>query len=105
MAKPTIIGVYGVSGSGKSYLLNHVKTEMALQAQGFAFYDGSEVLAHVTPGGLDYFKLFDAAAKQSRIEAALALITQRCLDRGETAVVAGHYMFWNPGVVVAVEKD
>ncbi|KAI1666422.1 hypothetical protein L13192_10106 [Pyrenophora tritici-repentis] len=105
MAKPTIIGLYGISGSGKSYLLNHVKTEIALQAQGFAFYDGSEVLAHVTPGGLDSFKLLDAAAKQSRIEAALALITQTCLDRGETAVVAGHYMFWNPGVVVAVEKD
>jgi hypothetical protein len=41
----------------------------------FAFYDSSEVLAHVTPGGLDSFKLLDAVTKQSRIEAVLALIT------------------------------
>jgi phosphoserine phosphatase len=105
MAKPTIIGLYGISGSGKSYLLNRLKTATALPAQGFAFYDGSEVLARVTPGGLDAFKLLDAAAKQTHIEAALAFITQTCLDRGETAVVAGHYMFWNPGVVVAIDKD
>lgn len=30
MAKPTIIGLYGISGSGKSYLLNHVKTKITL---------------------------------------------------------------------------
>lgn len=47
--KPTIIGLYAISGSGKSHLLNKLQIDPALAS--FAFYDGSEMLDRVTPGG------------------------------------------------------
>jgi uridine kinase len=37
--KPTMIGLYGISGCGKSYLLNKLKAQ--LPDDKFAFYDGS----------------------------------------------------------------
>ena len=37
--KPVIIGIYGVPGCGKSYLLNELKQE--LREESFTFYEGS----------------------------------------------------------------
>ena len=59
--RPMIIGLYGVPGSGKTYLINKLKNE--LDEKSFAFYEGSEVVGEVTPGGLDAFKKLDEQAK------------------------------------------
>ena len=49
--KAVVVGLYGVPGSGKSFLLNQLKKELGTTY--FAFYEGSEVIATVVPGGLD----------------------------------------------------
>ncbi|KAH7093716.1 uracil phosphoribosyltransferase-domain-containing protein [Paraphoma chrysanthemicola] len=91
-SKPTIIGLYGVSGSGKTHLLNQVKVSTGFRDSRFAFYDGSELINQVVPGGLDGLKQIN------------------CRERNETAVIAGHYMFWDTSrspkeVVVGIDKD
>lgn len=70
-SKPTIIGFYGISGCGKSYPLEQLKQDATLQAQRFVFYDGSELIASVTPGGLEACKAMEKDQKDGYVEAAL----------------------------------
>ncbi|KAH7082593.1 uracil phosphoribosyltransferase-domain-containing protein [Paraphoma chrysanthemicola] len=58
-SKPTIIGLYGISDSGKTHLLNQLKSSTGFRDLPFAFYDGSEMISQVVPGGLDEFKQMD----------------------------------------------
>jgi len=109
-SKPIIIGLYGISGCGKSYLLNQLKADSTLKDRRFAFYDGSELIDKVTPGGLDVFKQLKRAEKDRRIEAALSKVSKDCQDRQETAVITGHYFFYNPEMkpkisVASIDKD
>ena len=71
--KPTVIGLYGIFGSGKSYLLNQLKKDTTLQDQRFAFYDGFELINQVTPDGLDVFKKLKRCQQGVWLEAALRL--------------------------------
>jgi adenylylsulfate kinase-like enzyme len=91
--KPTIIGLYGISGSGKTHLLNQLKASDELQNLNFAFYDGCELIDQVTSGGLERFKQLDRDMQKSHVESALNLLSKNCRECNETAVVAGHYMF------------
>jgi adenylylsulfate kinase-like enzyme len=52
-SKAKIVGLYGISGSGKSFLLNQLKQE--LNHERFLFYEGSEAIADLVPGGLEAF--------------------------------------------------
>ncbi|KAF2832348.1 hypothetical protein CC86DRAFT_340779 [Ophiobolus disseminans] len=108
--KPTIIGLYGISGCGKSYLLKELNKDDALKEQHFTFHDGSELIASVTPGGLETFKQLIEADQKVYIAAALNKVSKGCQDRQETAVITGHHLFWNPekeekARVVSTEKD
>jgi adenylate kinase len=109
-SKPTIIGLYGISGSGRPYLSNKLRIDTTLKALGFAFHDGSNLLDQVAPGGLVKFKQLESASKLQYWEAVLAKVSQDCQDHGQTAVIAGHYLLWNAetepkGLVVGIEKD
>lgn len=90
--KPVIIGLYGITGSGKTFWLDKIKT--ALGNDNFAFYDGSDIIAAVTPGGLEAFQNLTEEAKNSYRECAIARIKQECCNIRKTAIVAGHLMFW-----------
>ncbi|CAG8902662.1 unnamed protein product [Penicillium egyptiacum] len=90
--KPVIIGLYGLPGSGKTFRLDKLKTE--LSNDDFAFYDGSAVIAAVTPGGLQEFQNLTEEAKNDCRERAIAKVKQECCTTGKSAIVAGHYMFW-----------
>lgn len=48
-AKQVIIGLYGLPGAGKIFWLGNLQT--ALGNDDFRFYDGSDAIAAVTPGG------------------------------------------------------
>ena len=50
--KAVVVGLYGVPGSGKTFLLNQLKQELGQTH--FAFYEGSKMI--VVPGGLDAFQ-------------------------------------------------
>lgn len=93
-AKPVIIGLYGLPGSGKTARLDELKAELSNDE--FAFYDGSAVIAAVTPGGLEAFQtsFLTEEAKNDYRERAIAKIKHECYNTGKTAIVAGHFMFW-----------
>ncbi|CDM33198.1 hypothetical protein DTO013E5_5628 [Penicillium roqueforti] len=90
--KPVIIGLYGLPGSGKSFRLEGLKT--VLDNDKFAFYDGSNVIAAVTPGGLEAFQILTKEGKNDARERAIARVKQECSNTGKSAIVAGHFMFW-----------
>lgn len=90
--RPIVIGIYGLSGCGKTYLLNQLKRE--LDQKHFTFFDGSQVIAAVVPGGLEEFQTLDEQEKICWREVAIEIIKRDCLESGRTAVVAGHFMFW-----------
>ncbi|PLB52141.1 uracil phosphoribosyltransferase [Aspergillus steynii IBT 23096] len=90
--KPTVIGLYGVPGCGKSYLLRKLKAK--LDENFFAFYEGSQVIDRLVPGGLEAFKLLNEKRKRKWRREAIESIQKDCFLNEKTAIVTGHYMFW-----------
>lgn len=93
--KPVIIGLYGLPGSGKSFLLNVLKC--GLSPADFSFYDGSQVIAAGTPGGLEAFQNLTEDDKERARDRAIRRIKQESFDSGRSAIVTGHAMFWAEG--------
>ncbi|KAK3171839.1 hypothetical protein OEA41_003923 [Lepraria neglecta] len=90
--KAVVVGLYGVPGSGKTFLLNQLKQELGQTH--FAFYEGSKMIATVVPGGLDAFQGMEEQVKAHWRRRAIDAIGKKCADSGQVAVVAGHFMFW-----------
>lgn len=90
--KPVVVGIYGLPGSGKSFLLNQLKK---LFGNGdFAFYEGSEVIDNLVPGGLNEFKGMKEHEQKEWRQRAIDGVSGECRVSGKVAVVAGHFMFW-----------
>ncbi|KAK8121439.1 hypothetical protein PG999_005559 [Apiospora kogelbergensis] len=102
MKKPTVVGIYGISGSGKTHLLNQLRQE--LQQEPYEFFDGSEAIATLVPGGLDAFKEANAQGKAHWRELAIREIAQRCATSDHTGVVTGHSMLWSENGKMRGEK-
>lgn len=90
--KAKVIGIYGIPGSGKTFLLTQLKHE--LNNEQFSFYEGSEVIDTLTPGGLGAFHKLDEQQKTHWRRVAIDKIGSECAISGKTAVVTGHLMFW-----------
>jgi uracil phosphoribosyltransferase/phosphoserine phosphatase/adenylate kinase len=90
--KAKVVGLYGIPGSGKTFLLNQLAQE--LEQEQFQFYEGSQVIANLAPGGLDAFQKLDDGEKLHRRQLAIDRIGREAAESGRTAVVAGHFMFW-----------
>lgn len=90
--KPIIVGIYGLPGSGKTYLLNQL--QQRLPKEEFAFYEGSQMIASLVPGGLDAFQTLGSAEKMYWRSCAIEHIEKECAHGQQTGVVAGHFMFW-----------
>lgn len=105
--KAVVVGLFGVPGSGKSYLLNQLKGQLG--ATHFEFYEGSKVIAAVVPGGLEAFQRLDEGKKVHWRECAIGMIEKQCADSGKTAIVTGHFMFWSEelttGLTVYTKRD
>ena len=91
--KAVVVGLYGVPGSGKTFLLNQLKQELGQTH--FAFYESSKMTATVVPGGLDAFHNMEEEEKRHWRQRAIDTIGKNCVDSGQVAVVAGHFMFWS----------
>ncbi|KAI3324908.1 uracil phosphoribosyltransferase-domain-containing protein [Xylariaceae sp. AK1471] len=92
---PVIVGIYGIPGSGKTFLLNQL--EQKLERENFEFYEGSKVIASLVPGGLDGFRKLAEQDKVLWRQCAIDAIRKNCINSGKLGVVAGHFMFWPEG--------
>ena len=105
--KPVVVGLYGVPGAGKTFLLKQL--EQQLGQTHFAFYEGSNMIATVVPGGLDVFQKMEEQEKRHWRQRAIDTIGKNCADSGQVAVVAGHFMFWSQkqkiGLPVYTQND
>ncbi|KAH8729252.1 uracil phosphoribosyltransferase-domain-containing protein [Ilyonectria robusta] len=91
--KPTVIGLYGISGSGKSFLLSHLRQELGHVE--FAFFEGSDKIASLVPGGLEAFYKLDEQSKSNFRGQAIDAIREESAHSGRVAIVTGHLMFWS----------
>ncbi|MCJ1377066.1 hypothetical protein MMC17_000156 [Xylographa soralifera] len=91
--KPIIVALYGVPGSGKTFLLDQLKQELGQKH--FAFYEGSEMIATIVPGGLDAFQNMEEQTKAHWRRRAIDTIGKNSTDSGQVGVVTGHFMFWS----------
>lgn len=103
----TIIGLYGISGCGKTTLLKRLKEHLDFDQ--FSFYEGSEVISTMVPGGLEAFRSMAEEEKQKYRCSALESIHNACRENGKVAIVTGHFQFWRngnaPNDIVWTEKD
>lgn len=93
--KPTLIGIYGLPGSGKSTVLGRLKN--SLPSDVFTIYEDSEIIASLmgSERGLDDFHALSEEEKTQYRERGVIQIREECQSMGRTGVVAGHYMFWS----------
>lgn len=105
--KAVVVGLYGIPGSGKTYLLNQLKQKLG--ETHFAFYEGSTRIDTIVPGGLKEFQHMGEPEKANWRERAIEAIRDNSADSGKVAVVAGHFMFWEEAQeaenVVCTPKD
>lgn len=92
-AAPKVIGLYGVPGAGKTFLMNKLKQQLGEER--FVFFEGSEVIASVTTGGLDAFKKLDESEKAEYRKLAVQKIKSTCSETRKVGIVTGHLSFWN----------
>ncbi|KAK1995252.1 uracil phosphoribosyltransferase [Colletotrichum falcatum] len=90
--KPVVVGLYGVPGCGKSHLLAQLKNR--LDHEHFQFFEGSDVIDTVVPGGLEVFKRSDDPTKLRWRQTAIGAIAKECAQAGRVGVVTGHFLFW-----------
>ncbi|KAI7974672.1 hypothetical protein EIK77_003820 [Talaromyces pinophilus] len=93
--KPAIIGLYGVPGCGKTYLLKKLKG--ILDKGKFDFFEGSAVVNRLVTGGLDKFRALDDEGKGMWCKLAIEWIRDKTVKSGKPAIVTGHFMFYSDG--------
>ncbi|KAI9887289.1 MAG: hypothetical protein M1823_000883 [Watsoniomyces obsoletus] len=105
--KPVVIGVYGVPGAGKSWLLDRLKPELGKEH--FTFYEGSQMIASLVPGGLGAFQRLEEHEKSSWRQIAIDTIGRQCAESRKVGLVTGHFMFWaedgTTGKIVCTPRD
>lgn len=101
--KPAVVGFYGVSGCGKTTLIERLKDHLGVQD--FAFFDGSQILSTVVPGGLAAFKEMTGTEKAVYRELATQSIEASCRSSGCVGLVAGHLTFWTGTDAVEVHTQ
>ena len=90
--KPVVIGLYGVPGCEKTYLLK--KLEEILDEGKFDFFEGSAVINRLVTGGLAKFRTLNDEEKEMWRKRAIEWIRDKTVKSGKPAIVNGHFMFW-----------
>ncbi|KAL4750459.1 hypothetical protein BDW72DRAFT_213356 [Aspergillus terricola var. indicus] len=93
LAAPRVIGLYGVPGCGKSYIMDQLKQELG--ETDFQYFEGSEVISKMTIGGLAAFRDVDNHHQDQIRKFAIESIRSTCSQSGKTGIVTGHFMFWD----------
>ena len=102
-----VVGLYGIPGSGKTHLLKQLERE--LDGAEFTFFEGSDVIDNVVPGGLGAFHAMNEDEKTQWRQLAIEEIGRICSKSKRAGVVTGHFMFWKDhderGVPVYTTSD
>ncbi|PNP80421.1 hypothetical protein FNYG_06020 [Fusarium nygamai] len=91
--RPIVVGIYGIPGSGKSFILESLRKDLGEEE--FAFFEGSEVIASVVPGGLAEFQKLDEDEKYECRVKAINHIKNEAITSRRIAIVTGHFSFWS----------
>lgn len=91
--QPVVVGLYGIEGCGKTYILEKLKQDPKLN-DAFIFFEGSEAIVIVTDGGLAGFQKLPRDEQKAKREAAINYIQQQSIEKEKPALVTGHFMFW-----------
>ncbi|KAL8670596.1 MAG: hypothetical protein Q9168_004870 [Polycauliona sp. 1 TL-2023] len=91
--KPKVVGIYGVAGCGKTFLVDQLK--QTLSPDLFSFHDGSKVIDIMTPGGLEAFQNMEKSQQLMYRQRAIDGIGKACRDSYQAGIVAGHSMLWS----------
>ena len=89
--KAIVVGLFGVSGTGKTFTLRQLKDQLG-EAR-FAFYEGSSTIANLVSGGLKAFQKMEKQEKTHWRQRAIDTIGKECAESGRAGVVAGHFIF------------
>ena len=100
---PVVVGIYGVSGCGKTTLIEHLKKNLG--ERDFAFFDGSRILSSIVRGGPIAFERKPEAEKAIDREIAITHIAGMCQSSGKIGIVAGHLTFWTGTGVMEVHTQ
>ncbi|GAB7328302.1 hypothetical protein MBLNU13_g00304t2 [Cladosporium sp. NU13] len=88
---PTVIGIYGVSGCGKSYLLEQLKAQF--DEKPLIFYEGSEQLLKTFKNTLDDFKKLSTYHQNIVRAGAIETIGRECAKCRKAGIVTEHFSF------------
>ncbi|KAF2767823.1 hypothetical protein EJ03DRAFT_375814 [Teratosphaeria nubilosa] len=94
--KPVVIGIYGISGCGKTHLLNALQEK--LEATRYRFEDGSGRLSSLMLSR-ELQVPFDQLPRELKWnlrQDAIHAIAEDCHANRQVGIVAGHYMFLSP---------
>ena len=103
---PKIIGIYGVSGCGKSYLSEQLRRQLGETT--FSFYEGSEQLLKTFNSTLANFKRLRTHEQNLVRARTIEDISRDCVEAGKAGIVTGHYAFWTADAkpqVVMIDAD
>jgi shikimate kinase/phosphoserine phosphatase len=98
LVQPLRIGIYGVSGAGKTSL----SKRLSHYAEVINSIDGSKAIAQVTPGGLTAFKNFDESQQKYYRQLSLDSLQEHFEREGKHLLVTGHYCFFKNGYLDVV---
>ena len=93
-AKFSVIGLYGISGCGKSFTMGQLKEHL----HAFSFHDGSQVIKDVMRADMTFHDFKNASEEeQTKLrEQAIRFVAKKCLDEEKNgAIVAGHFSIWD----------
>ncbi|KAF5565585.1 PRTase [Fusarium napiforme] len=104
--RPIVLGTYGIPGSGKSFILEHLRKDLGEEE--FAFFEGSEVIASLVPGGLAEFQKLDEDEKYKCRVKAINHIKNEAITSRRVAVIFTHIIYLRPDeqtIMLNIESD
>ena len=105
-ARVPVVGIYGISGSGKSHLLRELRHHFGKE---FLYFEGAEEVASLVDGGLEVFNGLESSTKIHIRRLAIRNIGEKCNTENKTGIVVGNAVLWSDEhyspITISTEED